>query len=86
MTLPLPLEGGGPLKLLAGYLGSEQATQNRKKKKRICIYSLITSSWMSDHIAFSQDILIHPCSGAEKTLAFLLAGWAAPGCLPQCSL
>lgn len=34
MTLPLPLEGGGPLKLLAGYLGSEQATQNRKRKKK----------------------------------------------------
>lgn len=32
MALPLLLEGGGPLKLLAGYLGSEQATQNRKKK------------------------------------------------------
>lgn len=34
MTLPLLLEGGGPLKLLAGCLGSEQATQNRKEKKK----------------------------------------------------
>lgn len=72
MARRLPLEGGGPLKLLARYLWEAKKPQNRIKQKnqkqkgsRNC--SLITSSWMSDHIALSLDILAHPHSGGGKS-------------------
>ncbi|XP_029794320.1 stress-associated endoplasmic reticulum protein 2 [Suricata suricatta] len=73
-------------------VGSKQATRNRNKGSLHC--SLITSSWMSDHIAFSQDILVHPCSRAERTFCFSVGGVgscrvsaAAPGLvLPLVSL
>lgn len=53
-------------------VGSKQATQNRNKCSLHC--SPIPSSWMSDHIAFSQDILVHPCSRAERTFCFSVGG------------